>query len=92
MVKKIKYQNILNEHFILKYLPHHILKDLYVTEEKPYIDVETIASPIIYLIKKSKNTNYNGLLPKDKEPEDELLLHLIQESDWLEPNTLSNQS
>ena len=44
MVKKIKYQNILNEHFILKYLPHHILKDLYVTEEKPYIDVETIAT------------------------------------------------
>lgn len=49
-------------------------------------------SPIIYLIKKSKDTNYNGLLPEDKEPEDELLLHLIYESDWLEPNTLSNQS
>lgn len=44
MVKKIKYQNILNEHFILKYLPHHVLKDLYITEEKPYIDVETIAT------------------------------------------------
>lgn len=44
MVKKIKYQDILNEHFILKYLPHHILKDLYITEEKPYIDVETIAT------------------------------------------------
>ena len=44
MVKKIKYQDILNEHFILKYLPHHILKDLYVTEKKPYIDVETIAT------------------------------------------------
>lgn len=44
MVKKIKYQNILNEHFILKYLPHHVLEDLYITEEKPYIDVETIAT------------------------------------------------
>lgn len=46
MVKKIKYQNILNEHFVLKYLPHHILKDLYITEEKPYIDVETIATKL----------------------------------------------
>lgn len=44
MVKKIKYQDILNEQFILKYLPNHILKDLYITEEKPYIDVETIAT------------------------------------------------
>lgn len=44
MVKKIKYQDILNEQLVLKHLPDHVLKDLYITEEKPYIDVETIAT------------------------------------------------
>jgi hypothetical protein len=49
-------------------------------------------SPIIYLIKKEKDTNHNGFLPEDYQPSEELLLDLIHESDWLESNILSNRS
>lgn len=34
-------------------------------------------SPIIYLIKKEKNTNHNEFLPEDYQPSEELLLDSI---------------
>lgn len=49
-------------------------------------------SPIIYLIKKEENTSYKGQLPTDNLPDEESLLDLLQESDWLEADTLSNES
>lgn len=83
IIKKIKYQDILNEQFILKYLPHHVLKDLYVTEEKPYIDVETIATRL--------NLDISDLIQKKEHFLNEIN-HELSRSDRLNISIGSNHS
>lgn len=83
MAKKIKYQDILNENFILEYLPDHVLKDLYITEEKPYIDVETIATRL--------NLDISDLVQK-KEHFLNKVNHELSRSDRLNISIGSNHS
>lgn len=50
-------------------------------------------SPIIYIIKNSQNgKNFKGHLDEDLIPDYETIQACIPESDWFEPNTLSNHS